>query len=53
MTAILGRMATYSGKEITMEKALNSQIVLVPTEFGWDVSPPVAQRAVPGQTQVV
>jgi myo-inositol 2-dehydrogenase/D-chiro-inositol 1-dehydrogenase len=53
MTAILGRMATYSGKEITMEKALNSQIALVPSEFGWDVSPPVASRAVPGQTQVV
>jgi predicted dehydrogenase len=53
MTAILGRMATYSGKEITMEKALNSQVNLVPAEFGWDISPPTPSRAVPGQTQVV
>ncbi|HEX3657488.1 MAG TPA: Gfo/Idh/MocA family oxidoreductase [Pirellulales bacterium] len=53
MTAILGRMASFSGKEVAWDKALNSQLNLVPTEFGWDVSPPVPSMAMPGQTQVV
>ena len=53
MTAILGRMATYSGKVINWSEAIESKLALVPTEFGWNISPPVAQRAVPGQTQVV
>jgi myo-inositol 2-dehydrogenase/D-chiro-inositol 1-dehydrogenase len=41
MTAILGRMATYSGQMITWDEALNSDIKLVPDTFGWDVLPPV------------
>ena len=44
MTAVLGRMATYSGKIITMEDALNSKEDLMPTEFTWDASP----KSVPG-----
>lgn len=53
MTAILGRMCTYSGQVIEMDKALNSQIALVPKEFSWDMTPPAPQMAVPGQTRVV
>jgi predicted dehydrogenase len=36
LTAIMGRMATYSGKEITWEQALNSTVSLGPKayEFG-------------------
>lgn len=41
MTAILGRMTTYSGQMITWEEAINSTQKLVPEEFGWDVNPPV------------
>jgi hypothetical protein len=41
MTAILGRMATYSGKVVTMEEALNSDLNLIPDTFGWDANPPV------------
>ncbi|QDT38065.1 Gfo/Idh/MocA family oxidoreductase [Stratiformator vulcanicus] len=41
MTAILGRMATYSGKDISMEKALASDKSLVPTEMTWESEPPV------------
>lgn len=41
MTAILGRMATYSGQMITWDDAINSDNKLVPDEFGWDVLPPV------------
>ena len=60
MTSILGRMATYSGKVVEMEKALNSKISLMPTEFAWDAAPPVLPDddgkypvAVPGKTIVV
>lgn len=43
MTAILGRMATYSGKVITWDEALNSTKKLVPDAdaFSWDAEPPV------------
>lgn len=40
MTAILGRMATYSGKELNMEKALASTISVMPKEFSWDAEMP-------------
>lgn len=53
MTAILGRMATYSGKVIKWDDALKSAIELVPNQFSWTMTPPVPQIAVPGQTQVV
>lgn len=53
MTAILGRMATYSGKMLKWEDALNSKISLAPSEFTWEATPPVPVVAVPGQTSVV
>lgn len=39
MTAILGRMATYSGKVVTWENAINSQIDLAPAAYTWDTLP--------------
>ena len=39
MTAILGRMATYSGKMVTWEQALGSDINLVPKEYAWNARP--------------
>ena len=39
MTAILGRMATYSGKELTWDQALNSEISIMPEKFAWDADP--------------
>ncbi|MBN2021556.1 MAG: Gfo/Idh/MocA family oxidoreductase [Pirellulales bacterium] len=39
MTAILGRMATYSGKIVTWDDGLNSQLDLSPTGEGWDAQP--------------
>lgn len=33
MTAILGRMATYSGTEVTWDEALNSKVVLTPDDY--------------------
>ena len=39
MTAILGRMATYSGKTVTWDEALNSNLDLSPTGYAWDSQP--------------
>lgn len=41
MTAILGRMATYSGQEITWENAMKSTINLLPKELSWNAEAPV------------
>jgi hypothetical protein len=60
MTAIMGRMATYSGKEITWDKALASDHKLVPDEdkLTFDSVPPVIRDEfgnypvpVPGKTK--
>ena len=53
MTSILGRMATYSGKMITWEQAIGSDINLAPKEYAWTASPPAPVVATPGVTQVV
>ncbi len=60
MTAIMGRMATYSGKEITWDEALNSQLELGPKQYAWDADPPVEPDengaypcAVPGVTKAL
>jgi myo-inositol 2-dehydrogenase/D-chiro-inositol 1-dehydrogenase len=39
LTAIMGRMATYTGKIITWEEALNSKVVLAPDSFTFDTAP--------------
>ena len=41
LTAILGRVATYTGKPITWEECLNSQVSLMPKEFSFEADPPV------------
>ncbi|HEX7450333.1 MAG TPA: Gfo/Idh/MocA family oxidoreductase [Pirellulales bacterium] len=53
MTAIFGRMCTYSGKALSWEEALNSKLSLAPEQYAWDAAPPVPTVAVPGHTQVV
>ena len=40
LSAILGRMATYTGKKITFEDALNSKLHLMPEEVTWGTIPP-------------
>ena len=57
MTAILGRMCTYSGKMIEWDDALKSDINLFPEKLAWDANPksmPDANGlyalAVPGRT---
>ena len=41
LTAIMGRLATYSGKPVTWEEALNADLDLMPKNFAWDAEPPV------------
>ncbi len=45
MSSILGRMATYSGKVITWEEAMASDLDLMPEKFAWDADPPVLPDA--------
>jgi predicted dehydrogenase len=45
MTAIFGRMATYSGREIQWNDALNSKTSVMPTAFDWNAPPPTLPGA--------
>jgi hypothetical protein len=58
MTAVMGRMATYSGKKITWKDALKSDVSLEPATYAWDAAPPTVPDkkgryavAVPGVTK--
>lgn len=60
MTAILGRMATYSGQIIEWDAAINSEISLMPEKLAWDANPKVLPNedgfypvAIPGVTKVI
>ena len=52
LTAIMGRMSAYTGKEVTLDFALQSQESLLPEkwEFGPLATPPVA---IPGRTPLI
>ncbi len=52
MMAIMGRMATYTGKEITWEDAMASQEDLTPPKYEWGPAPEVVV-ATPGVTKFV
>jgi myo-inositol 2-dehydrogenase/D-chiro-inositol 1-dehydrogenase len=39
LSAIMGRMATYSGQEITWEQALNSDLDTMPKVLAWNADP--------------
>ncbi|MCL4179303.1 MAG: Gfo/Idh/MocA family oxidoreductase [Verrucomicrobia bacterium] len=53
LMAIMGRMAAYTGQEITWDQALNSQEKLVPDELDWNMSLEVPPTALPGRTKFV
>lgn len=50
LLAIMGRMAAYTGQEVTWEMAMNSGEDLSPARYEWDAPPPPSAVAVPGQT---
>ncbi|MBM3971160.1 MAG: Gfo/Idh/MocA family oxidoreductase [Planctomycetes bacterium] len=45
LTAVLGRMVVYSGKEVTWEEALNSNLDTMPKNLSWDADPPTKPNA--------
>lgn len=58
LTAIIGRMATYSGQTIEWDKALNSGLNIMPEKFDFNAAPPVLPdpdgfyaHAIPGKTR--
>jgi predicted dehydrogenase len=53
LMAIMGRMAAYTGQEITWEQALNSQEKLVPDHLDWNMTLPINPTAVPGKTKFI
>jgi predicted dehydrogenase len=53
LLAIMGRMAAYTGQEITWEMAQKSKENLSPSRYAWDARPPGVPIAVPGQTPFV
>ena len=53
LTAIMGRMAAYTGQEITWARAMNSKEELVPAHLTWDTSLTAVPMAMPGKTKFV
>ncbi|HLV62415.1 Gfo/Idh/MocA family oxidoreductase [Galbibacter sp.] len=60
MTAIMGRMATYSGQVINWDEALKSDLQIMPAEVTWDTTPPTLPGEdgnypipIPGKTKVM
>ena len=53
LLAIMGRMAAYTGQQITWEKALNSKEDLTPPRYDWEVRLPNPPIAIPGVTRFV
>src|SRR6478752_4279535 len=60
MTAIMGRMATYSGQVLEWDKLMNTGLNIMPKEFAWNAMPPTLPDAdgyypiaVPGKTKYI
>jgi predicted dehydrogenase len=60
LSAIMGRMATYSGQVITWQEALNSEVNLMPPVLSFDAKPLILPDengfypiAIPGKTKVL
>jgi len=52
LMGIMGRMAAYTGTEVTWEQALNSQDKLVPEHIDWKMKLEIAPMAMPGMTRL-
>ena len=53
LMALMGRMAAYTGKEVTWDEAMNSEQQLVPDNLTWDMDLPIRPMAMPGVTKIV
>jgi predicted dehydrogenase len=52
LTAIMGRMSAYTGKAVTWDQALNSQLNTFPEKLEWGPRPPIS-IAKPGVTELI
>jgi predicted dehydrogenase len=52
LMGVLGRMATYTGKRVTWDQALNSKENLMPEKLDMAMSLPMPPVAMPGQTKL-
>lgn len=52
LMAVMGRMAAYTGQEVTWEQAFHSQESLVPEELSWDTRIELTPPPMPGVTKL-
>jgi myo-inositol 2-dehydrogenase / D-chiro-inositol 1-dehydrogenase len=53
LTAIMGRMSSYTGKAVTWDQALNSKDNTFQVNYSWEATLPVPPAATPGKTPLV
>ncbi len=53
LAGIMGRMAAYTGAEVTWEQVLASKDDLFPKDLRWDGALPIKPMAIPGKTRLV
>ncbi len=53
LTAIMGRMSAYTGKEVTWDKALNSREDTMPKDLTLDMSLSEPEMPMPGKTPLI
>jgi myo-inositol 2-dehydrogenase/D-chiro-inositol 1-dehydrogenase len=53
LMGVMGRMSAYTGKEVTWQKALTSQLDTFPKNLSWDMTLPVGEVPVAGRTPLV
>jgi myo-inositol 2-dehydrogenase/D-chiro-inositol 1-dehydrogenase len=51
LMAIMGRMAAYTGQQISWEQALHSKEDLTPAKYDWDLAIELPPVAMPGLTK--
>jgi hypothetical protein len=53
LMGLMGRMAAYTGQEVTWEQMQNSNEKLVPDKLAWDMKLEIPSMAMPGVTRLV
>ena len=53
LMSIMGRMAAYTGQEITWDQAMHSQESLVPDRLDWTTKIDLTPIAMPGKTRFI
>ncbi|MCI0333071.1 MAG: Gfo/Idh/MocA family oxidoreductase [Planctomycetes bacterium] len=53
MLAVMGRMCTYTGQELTWDQCIHSQQRLGPETYGWTDDVPPTNVAIPGERRLV